>query len=452
MFQAPQITGGALPQAPAMDSSQWIQTLLAAQLKKLLQPAMAGQSATQTGAGSGALPADLSNQSPLAVGMQGEGSGATQAPSGWQGLSPGRSGALGLASNIAGLVGPPGLGMALGAINGAMGLTAAQQQQAAMNQTTGLNQNMGFGTAMQAATGLGLGGVGSQGLGGYGNQGRTGGMVGLYDFMDPGVQGAARGMAAHQAANFADTGSIADRYDPVEAANATNDFADSLGGPGDEGGTDGSGGGDPGGAGGDRPDSAFKMGGALPQPVKFRTALPRVNGGVRRLAGGGPTMTSDPMTLALAQQTEQPQSTMQQGMPPQGALPQQAPPMPMASPQAAMPAPIPQQGALSSPQVKPDGYIIPADAVSSLGKGSTEAGAKQLQQIGGILIRGNGDGRSDDVQVNSNGVRVRLSNGEVYVPPEMVAKLGGPQALAKMVENIRGRAVKTMAALPGPIR
>jgi hypothetical protein len=75
-----------------------------------------------------------------------------------------------------------------------------------------------------------------------------------------------------------------------------------------------------------------------------------------------------------------------------------------------------------------DAFVVPADVVSALGNGSTDAGVEILNEYLGMAlpIEGNGDGLSDDIPATIEGEQpARVADGEVYVPPEVVARLGG---------------------------
>lgn len=113
------------------------------------------------------------------------------------GLSPGRSMALGILG--AAMPGPMGLG--IGALNAGLGLAAGAQQTDMMGKITGKPTSMSFADAVEAATGIGLGGYNAQGLGGYGNIG-IGGLTGLSDMTDPGVMGPARALAQTRTREF----------------------------------------------------------------------------------------------------------------------------------------------------------------------------------------------------------------------------------------------------------
>ena len=76
---------------------------------------------------------------------------------------------------------------------------------------------------------------------------------------------------------------------------------------------------------------------------------------------------------------------------------------------------------------------------------------------GGALVDGPGDGRSDDVvgSLDAPG-DVRLSRGEYVVPADVVSALGngsteaGSERLNKIVEQLRAEDVAKMQAMPGP--
>jgi hypothetical protein len=79
-------------------------------------------------------------------------------------------------------------------------------------------------------------------------------------------------------------------------------------------------------------------------------------------------------------------------------------------------------------EMEPDAFIVPADVVSALGNGSSDAGVDLLNQYLGMAlpIKGEGDGLSDDIPVSIEGEQpARIADGEVYVPANVVAQLGG---------------------------
>jgi len=74
------------------------------------------------------------------------------------------------------------------------------------------------------------------------------------------------------------------------------------------------------------------------------------------------------------------------------------------------------------------GFVVPADVVSALGNGSTDAGLRTLQaKLGAIKpIKGKGDGLSDSIPTHIDGVQpARVADGEAYIDPKTVAKIGG---------------------------
>jgi hypothetical protein len=83
-------------------------------------------------------------------------------------------------------------------------------------------------------------------------------------------------------------------------------------------------------------------------------------------------------------------------------------------------------------------FIMPARETAEFGNGSTNAGQRVLSGLGGIPIRGAGDGTSDDIPASisyADGGPVhmgagsfvqeaRVADGEVHFPPEAVRRIG----------------------------
>lgn len=97
-------------------------------------------------------------------------------------------------------------------------------------------------------------------------------------------------------------------------------------------------------------------------------------------------------------------------------------------------------------EMSSDAFVIPADVVSAVGNGSTAAGVRALNEYLGMAmpIEGEGDGLSDDIPASIEGAQpARVADGEVYVPPEVVAELGngdpekGAAKLYVMMDKIR---------------
>jgi len=93
----------------------------------------------------------------------------------------------------------------------------------------------------------------------------------------------------------------------------------------------------------------------------------------------------------------------------------------------------------------PKGFVVPADVVSHLGNGSSEAGLKLLiANLGAEAIKGEGDGMSDSIPTTIGGKQeARVANDEAFISPEMVRKIGGGSAekgakkLYAMMDRVR---------------
>jgi len=85
------------------------------------------------------------------------------------------------------------------------------------------------------------------------------------------------------------------------------------------------------------------------------------------------------------------------------------------------------------------GFVIPADVVSHLGNGSTDAGLAVLaKKYGAKPIKGDGDGMSDSIPTTIEGrEKARVADGEAYIPKDVVRKLGGPEKLYAMMDRVR---------------
>mgnify|MGYP006398020473 CR=1 FL=1 len=95
------------------------------------------------------------------------------------------------------------------------------------------------------------------------------------------------------------------------------------------------------------------------------------------------------------------------------------------------------------------GFVVPADVVSALGNGSTNAGLRALQVNFGAVkhIKGNGDGLSDSIPTSIDGRQpARVADGEAYIDPRTVAKIGGgdikkgAKKLYAMMDKVRQQA------------
>jgi hypothetical protein len=90
-------------------------------------------------------------------------------------------------------------------------------------------------------------------------------------------------------------------------------------------------------------------------------------------------------------------------------------------------------------------FIVPADVISHLGNGSSEAGMRIVQErLKCRPIKGPGDGMSDSIPTTIAGKQpARVANEEAEIPPEVVAALGGgslekgAKKLYEMMDKIR---------------
>jgi hypothetical protein len=85
------------------------------------------------------------------------------------------------------------------------------------------------------------------------------------------------------------------------------------------------------------------------------------------------------------------------------------------------------------------GFVVPADVVSHLGNGSTNAGLKLLAaKFGAKSITGAGDGMSDSIPTTIEGKqKARVADGEAFISPEAVAKHGGTKKFYDMMDRVR---------------
>jgi hypothetical protein len=102
------------------------------------------------------------------------------------------------------------------------------------------------------------------------------------------------------------------------------------------------------------------------------------------------------------------------------------------------PAYTPRMAAGGSVNMSEGGFVVPADVVSMVGNGSSNAGLEIFGQLGAQPIDGAGDGQSDDIPASIDGqAPARVARQEAYLPPEVVAKMGGAKKLYDMVERVR---------------
>lgn len=99
--------------------------------------------------------------------------------------------------------------------------------------------------------------------------------------------------------------------------------------------------------------------------------------------------------------------------------------------------------------LKDGAFIVPADVVSHLGNGSNDAGQKLLARgLGARPIKGKGDGMSDSIPTSIEGKQPALvADGEAYIPPEVVKKVGSKR-LYNMMAKIRQARTGTKKQAP----
>lgn len=121
-------------------------------------------------------------------------------------------------------------------------------------------------------------------------------------------------------------------------------------------------------------------------------------------------------------------------------------------------------------------YVLPADHVSSLGQGNTQAGMKILNNMFSqgpygmampSIKRGAGAPRPPKAMSDRGGARgenasgevpIMAAGGEYIIPPQVVARIGdgdikrGHAILDKWVVENRKKHVQTLKKLPGPAK
>jgi hypothetical protein len=93
--------------------------------------------------------------------------------------------------------------------------------------------------------------------------------------------------------------------------------------------------------------------------------------------------------------------------------------------------------------MKSGGFVIPADVVSMVGEGNTDAGYKRIKSMvpGATAIKGKDGGQADTVKTHIEGKQpARVAHGEMYIPPETVKRMGGAKKLYAMMDRVRQQA------------
>ena len=107
------------------------------------------------------------------------------------------------------------------------------------------------------------------------------------------------------------------------------------------------------------------------------------------------------------------------------------------------------EGGIARGGLKDGAFVVPADVVSHLGNGSNDAGQKILARgLGAHPIKGKGDGMSDSIPTTIEGKQpARVADGEAYIPPEVVKKVGAKR-LYSMMDKIRHARTGTKKQAP----
>jgi hypothetical protein len=93
--------------------------------------------------------------------------------------------------------------------------------------------------------------------------------------------------------------------------------------------------------------------------------------------------------------------------------------------------------------MKEGGFVVPADVVSMVGEGNTDAGYRRIMEFlpGASPIKGADGGQADTVETSIEGKQpAAVAHGEMYVPPEAVQKAGGAKKLYAMMDRVREQA------------
>jgi hypothetical protein len=93
--------------------------------------------------------------------------------------------------------------------------------------------------------------------------------------------------------------------------------------------------------------------------------------------------------------------------------------------------------------MKSGGFVVPADVVSMVGEGNTDAGYNRIKSMipGATAIKGKDGGQADTVKTSIEGKQpARVAHGEMYIPPETVKRMGGAKKLYAMMDRVREQA------------
>ena len=113
--------------------------------------------------------------------------------------------------------------------------------------------------------------------------------------------------------------------------------------------------------------------------------------------------------------------------------------------------------------VRNGSFVVPADTLSALGEGNSQAGAEILGRMlktgsyGSDAMRGIHRADGGGVEVDDDGdVPIQASDGEFLIDPETVAEIGhgdlkaGYRVLEKFVLRVRKEHIASLRKLKGP--
>ncbi len=110
---------------------------------------------------------------------------------------------------------------------------------------------------------------------------------------------------------------------------------------------------------------------------------------------------------------------------------------------------------------RPGSHVLPADIVSHMGQGNTNAGLRALEKMFktgpyGMSLGRRRQGFADGGEVGEGEIPVMLSDGEFVIPPEVVASVGGGDVatghdvIDAWILDERQKHIQTLQALPPP--
>lgn len=123
---------------------------------------------------------------------------------------------------------------------------------------------------------------------------------------------------------------------------------------------------------------------------------------------------------------------------------------------------IPGRTDLLPTSLPPGSHILPADTLSGIGQGNSQAGAKMMRQAVDYSLKqhapGNGMARggAQHGHKDKESSPVILAGGEMILTPDEVAAIGGGDAtkghdiLDKMILDVRKKTAAKLRRLPGP--